>query len=76
MLPAMTSEEFRAALADLGFSQSAFAREVERIGGQRLALRTVQRWALGERSIPPLVPALLALLRRLHGGASPRVHND
>src|SRR4051812_34708501 len=61
----MTSEEFRAALAALGLSQSEFAREVERIGGERLALRTVQRWTGNERRIPPLVPALLAALRHV-----------
>ena len=59
----MTPAEFRAALLSLGLTQSSFARKVGEIGGQPLVLRTVQAWALGERPIHALVPALLALLR-------------
>jgi hypothetical protein len=58
----MTRNEFRDALDALSLTQSAFARLVEHIGGERLPLRTVQRWALGEASVPPVVPALIALL--------------
>jgi len=52
----MTSSEFRAALAALGLSQQAFGRAC------RVAPRTVQRWALGERDIPGTVEAILGML--------------
>ena len=58
----MTHTEFRAALKSRSLSQTKFAADVERLGGERLPLRTVQGWALGERDIPPTVPALLALM--------------
>lgn len=57
----MTADQFRAALAERGLTQSSFARRVEVIGGEKLPLRTVQSWALDESRIPPVVPALLAL---------------
>lgn len=58
----MTADQFRAELRRLGLSQVGFARRVEQIGGEKLPLRTVQGWALDERPIPPLVPAMLAML--------------
>jgi DNA-binding transcriptional regulator YiaG len=54
---AMTANEFRAALAGLGLTQSGFARVA------LVDARTVRRWALGEREIPGPVVALLRLLR-------------
>jgi hypothetical protein len=60
----MTPTDFRATLTRLGLTQTGFAREVERLGGERLPLRTVQDWCAGARGIPPTVPALLALLER------------
>ncbi len=60
----MSPADFRATLTRLGLSQTGFAREVERLGGERLPLRTVQDWCAGARGIPPTVPALLALLER------------
>ena len=49
----MTPEEFRAALAALGFSQRGFAAHT---GSNE---RSVRRWALGEQDIPRWVPVLL-----------------
>ena len=61
----MTGADFRDRLATLGLSQSAFAREIERLSGERMPLRTVQAWALGESPTPAPVAALLTLLDRL-----------
>ncbi len=52
----MTADEYRLALADLGFSQHAFAKLV---GANP---RTGQKWALGEARIPGCVALLLRLL--------------
>jgi DNA-binding transcriptional regulator YiaG len=49
----VTPDEFRAALAALGFSQRGFAAYT---GSNE---RSVRRWALGEQDIPPWVPVLL-----------------
>ncbi len=59
----MTSDEFRAALALLGLSQSAFARllvELGDVAGDKE--RTVQRWATGQQDIPGPILALLKVL--------------
>jgi DNA-binding transcriptional regulator YiaG len=51
----MLPDQFRAALADLGFSQVGFAR---------IALvdaRTVRRWCDGTRAVPGPVVALLRM---------------
>jgi DNA-binding transcriptional regulator YiaG len=52
----MTSDQFRAALADLGLSQAGFARLA------MVDARTVRRWCDGTRAVPGPVVALLALL--------------
>ena len=52
----MTPSDFRAALADLGLTQTGFAR---------LALvdsRTVRRWCDGTRAVPGPVVALLGMM--------------
>lgn len=52
----MTPDQFRTALADMGLSQSGFAR---------LALvdaRTVRRWCDGTRAVPGPVVALLSMM--------------
>ncbi len=59
----MTSDEFRAALAMLGLSQSAFARlllELGDVAGDKE--RTVQRWATGQQDIPGPILVLLKVL--------------
>ena len=59
----MTSYEFRAALALLGLSQSAFARFLVEMGdaaGDKE--RTVQRWATGQQDIPGPILVLLKVL--------------
>ena len=63
----MTPDAFRHSLALLGFSQAAFRREVEALGGERLPARTVENWARGSRSIPATVPALLRVLLERSG---------
>ena len=60
----MTALDFRSALDRLKLSQRGFASRVGDLAGEPLPYRTVQNWALGERAIPPTVPALLALLER------------
>jgi len=52
----MTPDQFRAALAGLGMTQSGFARVA------LVDARTVRRWALGEREVPGPVVALLKLM--------------
>lgn len=56
----MTTDEYRAAIAALGWSQ------VE--AGARLGVdpRTSRRWALGEREIPPGTVLALRMLLHLH----------
>jgi DNA-binding transcriptional regulator YiaG len=54
----MTSNEFRAALEAVGYSQRGFATYT---GSNE---RTVRRWALGEQDIPPWVPVMLELMER------------
>ena len=59
----MTADEFRAALALLGLSQSAFARLLVELGdaaGDKE--RTVQRWATGQQDIPGPIMVLLKVL--------------
>ena len=59
----MTADEFRAALALLGLSQSAFARFLVEMGdaaGDKE--RTVQRWATGQQDIPGPILVLLKVL--------------
>lgn len=51
----MTPDEFRAALAEIGYSQERFA---ELVGASP---RTGQKWALGEARIPGAVVILLKL---------------
>jgi DNA-binding transcriptional regulator YdaS (Cro superfamily) len=55
----MTAIEFRTALERLGIPQRWLA---ERLGVDK---GTVNRWALGERPVPPYVPYVLALLEQL-----------
>lgn len=56
----MTPDEYRAAIKRLGLSQVA--------AGQLLGVdgRTSQKWALGERAVPPPVALLLAYMEK-HG---------
>ena len=53
----MTSDQFRAALADLRLSQVGFARVA------LVDARTVRRWCDGSRAVPGPVVALLRFLR-------------
>jgi len=55
----MDATQFRATLANLGFSQQAFGRIAS------VDPRTVQRWALGERDIPGTVETILEFLAAL-----------
>lgn len=54
----MTPAEYRAAIARLGLSQVA-AGKLLGVDG-----RTSQKWALGERAVPPPVARLLAYIER------------
>jgi DNA-binding transcriptional regulator YiaG len=53
---AMTPDQFRAALADLGLSQADFARLA------MVDARTVRRWCDGTRAVPGPVVALLGMM--------------
>jgi hypothetical protein len=55
----ISAAEFRAELKRLDLGQSAFAAIVE------VPLRTVQSWALGERSIPRTARALIEKVERM-----------
>lgn len=52
----MTPTEYRAAIARLGLSQVKAGRLLGVDG------RTSQKWALGERAVPPTVARLLAYI--------------
>jgi DNA-binding transcriptional regulator YiaG len=52
----MTPDQFRAALADLGITQSGFARLA------MVDARTVRRWCDGTRAVPGPVVALLRVM--------------
>jgi DNA-binding transcriptional regulator YiaG len=52
----MTSDQFRAALADLELSQSGFARLA------MVDARTVRRWCDGTRAVPGPVVVLLRVM--------------
>ncbi len=52
----MTSDQFRAALAELQLSQAAFARLA------MVNARTVRRWCDGTRAVPGPVVALLQVM--------------
>jgi len=52
----MTSDQFRAALADMGLSQVGFARLA------MVDARTVRRWCDGTRAVPGPVVALLKMM--------------
>ncbi len=54
----MTAEEFSAALAELGISQSRFADLIDTPHRQ-----VVNRWASGATPVPGWVPLVLQLLR-------------
>jgi DNA-binding transcriptional regulator YiaG len=54
----MTPDQFRAALADLGLSQTGFARQA------MVAPRTVRHWCAGTRAIPGPVIALLQMMAK------------
>ena len=56
MIFPMTSDQFRAALADLGLSQAGFARLA------MVDARTVRRWCDGTRAVPGPVVALLGMM--------------
>lgn len=58
----MTPDEYRAAIARLGLSQVAAGRLLGVDG------RTSQKWALGERAVPPPVVRLLAYIERYGAG--------
>ena len=53
----MTPEQFRAALAGLGYTQICFARLA------RVDPRTVRKWAAGDSRIPGPVVVLIELLK-------------
>jgi Mg2+ and Co2+ transporter CorA len=55
----ISAAEFRAELKRLNLGQSSFAAIVE------VPLRTVQSWALGERSIPRTAGALIEKVERM-----------
>jgi DNA-binding transcriptional regulator YiaG len=52
----MTPDQFRAALADLGYSQVGFARIA------MVDARTVRRWCDGTRAVPGPVVTLLGMM--------------
>jgi DNA-binding transcriptional regulator YiaG len=52
----MTPDQFRASLADLGYSQAGFARLA------MVDARTVRRWCDGTRAVPGPVVALLGMM--------------
>jgi DNA-binding transcriptional regulator YiaG len=52
----MTPDQFRAALADMGYSQTGFARLA------MVDARTVRRWCDGTRAVPGPVVALLRVM--------------
>ncbi len=54
----MTPDQFRAALADLRYSQTAFARLA------MVDARTVRRWCDGTRAVPGPVVALLRIMNK------------
>ena len=54
----MTPDQFRAALADLRYSQASFARLA------MVDARTVRRWCDGTRAVPGPVVALLGMIER------------
>ena len=54
----MQPDQFRAALADLGYSQAGFARLA------MVDARTVRRWCDGTRAVPGPVVALLRMIER------------
>ena len=55
----MSAAEFRAELKRLKLNQSSFAAVA------KVPLRTVQSWALGERSIPRTARALIEIVERM-----------
>jgi len=54
----MTPATFRAALAALGYTQSAFAAFA------RVDPRTVRKWAAGDRAIPGPVVVLMEMMAK------------
>ena len=58
MAHSMTPNEFRVALADIGYSQERFAELVGASG------RTGQKWALGETRLPNAVVILLRIFQK------------
>jgi len=54
----MTPDQFRAALADLGLTQTGFAHQA------MVAPRTVRRWCDGTRAVPGPVIALLQMMAK------------
>jgi len=66
-MSANTAEEFRGALARLGFSQSSFAREMHALGDPRpvpTILRSVSNWCRGESAVPGEAWVVITLLER------------
>lgn len=61
----MTPAEFRAALESLDLRQVDFQRLLAHLSGQPADAGTINRWAKGRRTVPPLVIAFLALWQRL-----------
>jgi len=65
-LQTTSADEFRAFLAEIGESQSGFARTLKRIGDDRekgTILRHVQRMATGEARISGEMRVIMAIFR-------------
>ena len=60
----MTANELRARLAELGLSQSAFARLLTDYAedARTVDVVTVNRWTTGKITVPPAVAALVTVL--------------
>lgn len=56
-MASLSADEFSAALAALGLSQPARAAEALEVD-----VRTIRRWAMGERAIPGPVSVALRLM--------------
>ena len=63
--PRMDHEAFRAALEHLGLSQRAFARLLLHLSGRQTHIKSISRWATGERPVSASIIAILALLEML-----------
>ena len=59
------SDIFRAELKAAGITQADFRRLIERLAGEEIGNRTVNRWATGDRAVPALAWAALRLYSML-----------